>query len=253
MTQDGNVQPETTSTTPVAGAVSTEQVTPVPTQPSVEETVRKLVEEQMTKFTEQSKREIQSTKDKARAEVEAVARRAAMAEGTLTSVRARLQQEDPEKAALIELEELRGREKLRQQTETEDQLRRQKEEFDKSFRESLVETITEMGIDPAAKDIDWAENETNYINRQKAILKSAAKIQKENQKTERDTLDKRLKELEAKVSGVDVEANSVSTSSSGTASGGKKIYTEAEISDYDFWKKNKADIELAKKEGRIKT
>ncbi|MFA5378357.1 MAG: hypothetical protein WC455_21565 [Dehalococcoidia bacterium] len=34
--------------------------------------------------------------------------------------------------------------------------------------------------------------------------------------------------------------------------GSKRVYTSAEVADYNFWKENKADIELARVEGRIK-
>jgi hypothetical protein len=40
---------------------------------------------------------------------------------------------------------------------------------------------------------------------------------------------------------------------SGVTTGGKHIYTEAEIQDFNFWKANKEDIELARLEGRIRS
>lgn len=48
------------------------------------------------------------------------------------------------------------------------------------------------------------------------------------------------------------ETPPVTTISGHSSGNGKRVYTEAEISDFKFWKEHKDDIELARTEGRIK-
>ena len=121
MTTDGEqpVQPEQASQEPVQteGEASQEGAA----QPTAEDTakaaeakmadlVAKMVANEVKKATETSKREIQSVKDRARAEVDSAAKRAHLAESSLSATKQAMSRLDPEAAQELELAELRARE-----------------------------------------------------------------------------------------------------------------------------------------------
>ena len=222
-----------------------EQVSP-PTEtivePSPEEKIATLIErkvaEELAKVTESSRREIQSAKDKATAEVEAAHRRAKFAEDTITKTRAHMQDVDPDVAKEMELSELRAREQGRLTMEQEEAARRQQEEFRGQFFSGLTQFVTGLGVDPKDQRIDWAENSKDYLEAQRRVLDSVMKIQKANTQTLQDGFNKRLKDLEAKFGQVNEEVNSVSTTTSqGVVAG----------SDAEFVKKfGSGELEMTK-------
>ena len=189
-----------------------------PLEPSPEERMAALVEqkvaEAIARSTEAAKREIQSTKDRATAEVNAALRRASLAESTLGEARTHLQDVDPEVAKEMELVELRSREKGRKAMEQEEAMRQQQIAFHEQFHSNLTQFITGLGVDPSDKRIDWGSDSPNYLEAQRRVLDSVSKIQKENIQTMQSGLEKRLKDLEAKVGQANIEANSVATTTS---------------------------------------
>ncbi len=264
MTMDGNVQPATTSVVePVAPVVNTVQPI-VPTQPSADEILNQKIAEAVAKVvgeqTEKAKREIQSIKDKSVAEVAAAQRRARLAETTLDSTRQKIAEDDPTLAEKLELVALRAEKGGRMTLEQEDEQRRQQETFHVQFVTGLQETVSEMGIDPADKKIDWAEDATNYLEIQKRVMKSVAKIKKEQDLTNAASVDAKIKAAIAQVKkdlGAD-EANSVNTAPSGGVSGTgiptdmKQFRTwVASLSQTDY-EKRKPEIDKLLEEGKIK-
>jgi len=190
---------------------------PQPLSPELEEKIKQVVAEATATATEAARREIQSLKDKARAEVETAQARAALAEGTLAGVEA---ETDPQ---ALELAKLRAKDKVYAQRDVLSVRRQQAETFDKNFRENMNQFVTSMGVDPANKGIDWGENSKDYLEKQRRILASVTKIQKENQDKDRkvleDNLTQQQKDFETKIRkdlGLDSEETSVSAGASGT-------------------------------------
>jgi len=237
MTEDAkDVQPEAVpeGTESKEGEAPKGDAQPEP-QPSDAEKIAQMVKEEVAKQTEGAKREIQSAKDKARAEVESAQTRAELAERTLAGYEGAFT-DDPDKA---ELAKLKAEKAARGKVEADAQRKEQLNAFDKSFRTGLTEFITQSGIDPTDKRIDWADEvQGDYLVKQNRVLSSISKIQSED----KGKIEQRLKDLEAKVN---EEANSVDTDASGGASD----------SDTDFYKKfglgevpmTKANLERAEK------
>ncbi len=147
--------------------VSPEKVEEETTEtPSPEELLQKKIEEAVSKAvttavateTEKAKRELQSTKDKAKAEVESAQRRARMAEGIQTATRSQIQTLEPEVAKDFELAQLRAESQGRTTFEQEEQTRRQQEAYGKSLNDSLHAHLRGLGIEPNDERIDWAED-----------------------------------------------------------------------------------------------
>lgn len=220
-------QTVTTGQVPLEG-----QVPPVvvkPPEPSAEEQkltelIQKQVAEAVGKATDLAKRELQSVKDKATAEVKQAQRRAQLAENTMTATRTHLQTVDPDVAKEMELAQLRAEREGRTTLEQEDTQTRQEEAQAKALQDSLLANLEALGIDSKDKRIDWAEDSPNYIQGRGRFDASVAKIVKEEKQTMQSGLEQRLKDLEAKVGRVaaeeNIEANSVSTAaSSGPAAG----------------------------------
>ena len=228
MTTDNQTVVQPDVVTPVTPSPAV--VTP-PAVPSPEEAMATLIEqkvaEAIAKSTELAKREIQSVKDKATAEVQAAQRRTRFAEGTLTSTRQQLQTLEPDVAKEMELAELRAREQGRLTMEQEEASTRQQLEFHQQFQSNLTQFITGLGVDPADKRIDWAGDAPNYLEAQRRVLDSVSKIQKANIQTLQSGLEKRLNALENKSKQVDIEANSVSTATSpGVVAGSDAEFTK---------------------------
>jgi len=222
MTTDaGSVQAEQVSQTEqVSTTGETTQKVETP-EISAEQKMATLIQTEVAKAIalemEKSKRELQSVKDKARAEVESAQRRARLAETTLGTARTKIGEQDPELAKELELQELRAREQGRMTLEQEEQLRQQQTAFAQKLNASLIAHLESLGIDPKDSRIDWASDATEYVQGRSRFDASVAKIigaDKQTMQTEKSSLEKRLSDLEAKVNQVSVEANSVNTTTS---------------------------------------
>jgi len=210
----------------------TEPVSPVepvspevvaPPEPSPEEKMAALIEQKVSeaiaeataqavaKAKELGRRELQSQQDHNRAEVETAIRRAKIAESTSNVARQRLQESDPEAAKEIELSELRMREANRAAFDQGEAQRRQQETLGVALQNSLTAHLETLGIDPKDKRIDWAVDSSDYVQGRSRFDASVAKIVKEERQTMQNSLETRLKDLEAKLSQVNIEANSVLT------------------------------------------
>lgn len=199
-------------------SVEPEKSTPEPVQPQLSpeeslkqkigEAVKDAVGKTITEATQRATREIQSIKDKSRKEIEALARRASVAETTLSGV---LPELDEDARTKIELARLRGQAAVYQTKESEEDARRQNEEFYGTFTANMTEFITESGIDPNDKRIDWAKDAKDGFEMQKRIHSSVAKIQKDDRKVADEKRSQEIKDLETKLR-KDLGLDSVDTS-----------------------------------------
>lgn len=198
-----------TNATSKAGGALTEGVQAQPqTQPLTEERIKQLIAEQV----EAGRRELQSFKDKARSEIESAQARAQLAEETLTSMETGLQETDPQAA---ELARLRAKDRFYQQRDAISKQQQTMTSFDKTFQDNINQFITNAGIEPTDKRIDWGEDAKDYLAKQQRILTSVSKIQKENQKTLESGLAQRQKDFEAKIRkdlGLDTEDTTTTAS-----------------------------------------
>lgn len=193
------VQPGTPSTQTPTGEVSTNGQIPPASQPSPDPLaeIAKAKEElaQQAKEIEAAKRAMQSAKDRAVQEVEQATRRARAAEVALSAIKSKVKQVDPDTAKDIEIEELRSQTTARRISEQEEKARKEQEEFHKEVIESLEDVLKDMGIDPKDPQLDWADDAKNYTEFNRRVLKSAAKIKKENDKKLMDESKQTVAEL----------------------------------------------------------
>jgi len=226
--------------------------TPVAAEPLTKEVVAKMVEEATAKVLaaakEQGKRELQSAQDRNKADLLKAERKAKIAESTLSSAQARLAQVDPDAARELKLAVYEEQAKGLTAAEQEEQAQSAQMAFHKSFMDSLNQSITSLGVDPADTRIDWNVDGLNYFDAQKKILGSTGKIIQEKLQSV-SALEKRLKDLEGKANQANKEVNSVSTSTSqGVVAGSDaefiKKFGEGELpvtkANMDRYKKIKA-------------
>lgn len=252
--QPGTASPNTTGQ--VAGADSTQATSPEPTAEEklakqIKEQVEKAVAKATAETTEKARREIQAAKDRARAEIETAQRKARMAETTLATTSQRVRELDPAVATELELAQLRAEMAARKQAEQEAEEARKASEFRSQFQEGLKEIVTDLGLDPTDPKIDWAEDAPNYLEAQRRVLKSAAKIKKESDQALRDSIQTSIK-AEISKARTDLGLDSVDTTVSAGGSGSSQVFTTSQIANRAFWEKHKTEIMKAQEEGRIK-
>jgi len=197
---------------------STEEATPkteeaTKEQPLTAEQVQQMIAEE----TEKVRRQIQSDKDKAVAEVRREAdRRVRFAEEKAASIKSSLTNLDPEVAKEIELAELRGERKTKQQQDAEEAARRAFRETYDTFHTNMNQYVTDLGIDP--KDIDWGDEGEPLLQKQQRILGQVSKKQKDLAKDAEKKAEDKFKDLEQKLR-KDLGLDSVPTETSPGVSG----------------------------------
>jgi hypothetical protein len=215
VTKEGEVSQETTS----KGKEAPELLTP--------EQVKEIVRESLAVEREKIK---QSVADKTRFEVEQALRKAQIAEATLDKFAPELDEETRNK---LELHRLRSKDAVYQTREQEEAARRQADEFFSTFNAQMTKFITDAGIDPDDKRIDWGKDAKDALEMQQRILSSVNKIQKENSKMAEQKLEQHLKEETAKMR-KELGLDSVDTSTpQGTASNEDKWYAEYAQGEHD--------------------
>jgi len=185
------------------------------TQPLTQESVAQMVQAELAKATESAKREIQSIKDKARAEVDQHLRKSQLAEATLNQVRSKLKDADPAFAEQLEVEELRVRDRAYRSQEQEQATYQQQAQFDQQFKQNLSQFVSGLGVNPEDKRVDWGEDAANYLDKQNRILASVVKIQQEESKAATTKRSQEFKEMEMKLR-KDLGLDSVDTSNPAT-------------------------------------
>lgn len=176
-------------------------------QPLTEaEKVRQIVQEAVDKAMAGAKREIQSVKDKATAEVDRALNRASLAEGTLAGINKGFKELDPEAAESARLKA--ENDYYRRMAATQQQA-----QANKALEDELIEHLQDLGIDPKDERLDWAKDIkepglAGYMKGKKRFDKSVADILKGNAKASQEELAQEKKRIEAK------EVDSVETSAS---------------------------------------
>ena len=188
------------------------------TQPLTQESVAQMVQAELAKATEAAKREIQSIKDKARAEVDQHLRKSQLAEATLNQVRSKLKDADPAFAEQLEVEELRVRDRAYRSQEQELAAYQQQAQFDQQFKQNLSQFVSGLGVNPEDKRVDWGEDAANYLEKQNRILASVVKIQQDESKVAATKRSQEFKELEMKLR-KDLGLDSVDTANPTVARG----------------------------------
>lgn len=237
MADDKVVQPEDTSK---EGADSTEETQ---TQPSVEEQIAKAMGEQ----AENISRKIQSASDKAIARIQREAESTAgIAEDALATMDATFADTDVEAG-------VKPKPKRQDQYRSQLNVRRQQEEAVRktidAFESNIRQHITDLGIDPDDKSIDWGDsNDLSLTERQGKILASISKIQKENAKLVEEKAEDKFKKLESDLR-KDLGLDSVDTSTSASVGGDSDSAFIEGIGDGSIGLDTKAKVDRAKKLG----
>ena len=188
------------------------------TQPLTQESVAQMVQAELAKATEAAKREIQSIKDKARAEVDQHLRKSQLAEATLNQVRSKLKDADPAFAEQLEVEELRVRDRAYRSQEQELAAYQQQAQFDQQFKQNLSQFVSGLGVNPEDKRVDWGDDAPNYLEKQNRILASVVKIQQDESKVAATKRSQEFKEMEMKLR-KDLGLDSVDTANPTVARG----------------------------------
>ncbi len=184
------------------------------TEEKVQQMIVDATNKAVTEARELGKRELQSAQDRNKAELARAERRTSVAEDSLSAAQTHLQGLDSDAAKEVELATLRAREQGRLSQDQEEGIRQQQEVDGKALQESLHAHLKSLDIDPADSRIDWASDSSNYVQGRARFDESVSKIVKENQLNVQSGLEKRLNDLESKVGRVNVEANSVETTTS---------------------------------------
>ncbi len=206
------IQTETVSTETESKA-ETGDKTPEPAkQPSLEEIrseLAKSMDEKIAQITTSFKREMQSTKDKSVAEVERARRQA---EETLRAIQS-MAGDDPDLQARIQVAAYQAQSRTAQQAQSEEAVRRNADEFSQKYQDKVVKILKRFDVDPTDKRIDWAENETDRLERLDKITESAEKIFRSNLKANEEKSKKELAKIkqELGIDSVDTSAPTGST------------------------------------------
>jgi len=223
MTEDGkDVQPAGASTDGANAPETKQEATQAPpestpdksqTQPLTPDAIAKMIEDKLAPIQEDAKRQIQRVKDKAGAEVEKANRRVADAENRLNQVRGKLKESNPDLATELENSDLKSRVEHYENQDKEDQVRQQMAQFDQTFKSNINQFITDMGIEPTDKRIDWGDDAPNYLEKQNRVMASLAKIHKTEAKKYQDSVAQQIKDAEARLR-KELGLDSVDTSNS---------------------------------------
>lgn len=213
-------------------------------QPLTEERVQQMLAEQ----AESIRRQLQSDKDKAVAEVRREAdKRARFAESKTNAYETSFKSLDEETQRDIELAKYREQDKYYQSAAQEEARRQEEATYFQRMNDSLVDEVRTWDIDPEDKRIDFASDASDYFTGRKRFIDSLQKIVREKQKEAEDKVKDDFKNLESKLR-KDLGLDSVDTTA-GSSGGGD--------SDADFKKGlgdgsiplNKANMARAKKLG----
>jgi predicted phage tail protein len=256
MPDEINVQPDAVSTETESTTEATKEAEVK--QPSQEEIIGTLLAKaletelpkHLSKVVDPLKRELQSTKDKSVAEVTRAQRQAEQILQSIQSVVG----DDPDLQLKLQNAGLRAQAQLRQQAEYEDMTRRQQAEFDKNFKAIFTDMASSIGLDP--NQVDWADDEGNYLNKAHRIKESVkAKYPSIIQAIEA----KYKKEYETKLANALKEAgiNSVDTSMpvgnyEGIPTDRKALERYIDGLSIEEYQKQEPKITAALKAGRIK-
>lgn len=222
--QKDEVSEETESKTETEETETEEEVKP---QYVTKEDLQQMLAEERDKIK-------QSARDISRSQIE----RARASDDIAGDFEESLGDIDPEQKGRIKAEAKLKRYERRDREEAQ---RQAAEQAIKDFEGSLTEHITDLGLNPNDKRLDWDKDlpiatPGYFYTRQSKLLKSVAKIQKEEAKAADEKRSQEMKDMEDRLR-KEFGGDSVDTSASGGASG----------SDGDFLAKwNSGELEATK-------
>ncbi len=181
-------------------------------QPSIEEQIVKAMGEQ----GEIISRKIQSATDKGVARIQREAESTArITEDAMAALDATTGEETE-----VAKPKTRAQDQYRSQQEARRQQEAAVKQTVDAFESNIRQHITDLGIDPDNKGIDWGDSDNlSLTDRQGKILTSISKIQKENAKLADDKRKQGFTDLETKLR-KDLGLDSVDTTTSAGASSG---------------------------------
>lgn len=174
-------------------------------QPLTQEQVNQMIKDALAEQETAYKRQIQSVNDKAEflkgrlAEVEPGYRKAKAAQDVLNQVRPRIKDVDPDLDKEVEIAELRSTTQHYQEQEQQMTRQQQAKAFDDQFHTQMSQRLQGLDIDPKDKNIDWATDAKDYLQKMDRILTSAEKIIKERGKTVETNKVQEEKDIEARI------------------------------------------------------
>ena len=125
---------------------------------------------------------------------------------------------------------------------------RQEEESAKQFNQTLLDQLTDLGIDPKDERVDWGKDASSFNEGFGRFLKSVNKIGKADIQAAKERAKQEANEKlqqERKEAGLDSVETSIPVGIS------KKTYKASQLNDRKFWEANKEEILKAQAEGRI--
>lgn len=166
-------------------------------EPSVEDRIKKAVDEAVAKATTEVQKRLQSETDKAIAKYK---RETAIERQVREQAEAKLAELDPDASKDLKIAYYQAKENTDGGKTPEETAEERGVAFDKQFREA-VEVLTEAEID--TKTLDWADDvaiagKGDYVEKLKRLNKQVAKLIKANiekaKKEAKEQYDKKLKE-----------------------------------------------------------
>uniref|UniRef100_A0A6H1ZG55 Uncharacterized protein n=1 Tax=viral metagenome TaxID=1070528 RepID=A0A6H1ZG55_9ZZZZ len=156
----------------------------------------------LSEHSETLKRQLQSEKDKAIAEVRKEAeRRIRMAEDRTSAIKSTLAGYDPDSGKdlgqTVRMAELEAQERSRLSYAQQEEQRRLQEQAYGSFKSQVAQYATDVGLDP--QKLDWGDDSEQLLDKQSRLLKQIGTQQKESQKRAQDELKKQQADFESKI------------------------------------------------------
>ena len=181
-----------TDTVPEVGQDSTEEVKKETTEtPSPD--VQKLISEQI----EIVKRQVQSEKDKAIAEIRREAeRKTKFAESRAGAYESVLKTADEELKPLAEKARITADSQFYREFYEQQESEKRAKAYDEQLAQSLRDEVTALGIDPDDKGLDYANNATDYFTGRKRFTESVSKILKGKEIEREKQMDSKWTQLE---------------------------------------------------------
>lgn len=226
---------------------------PVTATPSLDESkMAELIKAEVAKATEAAKREIQSVKDKAAAEISRHISGRQLADNIARTATAKLKEIDPATATEIELQQVRGELNVRTTLEQQERQRiEQQERQDKLFN-NLQKKIKKLGVDPLDPRLQGiGAGIKDFDDFEMAVLDKAEELKKEQDKAmsaNDDKVTKLEKEIAELKKQLNLESNSVDSSIPG-ATAVKGIPTK--IGELNKYIQSLSDAEYAAKKKDI--
>jgi AraC-like DNA-binding protein len=260
MPDENVIQPVVTSPVPVVEPVKGGEpvipAVPAPVAPLTKEDILQLLKDSIPALIEPAKRDIQSAKDRSLAEM---ARQAKVADAMRQRARQTIIADNPELEEKIKLAEYEARDEASRSFELENENSARVTERAQQIQGSLLEMLSENGIDPKDPKVDWAQDTNDYATGLRRFNKSVSKILKEKETQKEADLNKKLadreKDTEARVrkdlgfESVNIIGGSVPIEGIPTDINEFRAWVK---NNPDAYRKNRTKVQEMQKQGLIK-